>query len=178
MRLSTVFITMVFICVLVLTFYAAGLCMLGMVRYINMMDETMRAIQQMQLMQDGQQNDLGRLEQKVDRLTDDVSGLTDIFSRASTSIGTFEVTAYTDSCGNGDGFTATGTIPTVGRTIAVDPRKIPLGSHVWIEGLGWHVAEDVGGAVKGNVLDLYVGASVSKALQFGRQQLRAVVTLQ
>ena len=113
-----------------------------------------------------------RLEQEIIRdLQQRVEGLEGILSEAEV----YQITAYADSCGNGDGYTATMARPTVGRTIAVDPRKIPLGSRVWIEGLGWHVAEDVGGAVKGNVIDLYIGASMSEALQFGRQRRRVVV---
>ena len=113
-----------------------------------------------------------RLEQEIIRdLQQRVEGLEGILSEAEV----YQITAYADSCGNGDGYTATMTRPMVGRTIAVDPRKIPLGSRVWIEGLGWHIAEDVGGAVKGNVIDLYIGASVSEALRFGRQRRRVVV---
>lgn len=47
------------------------------------------------------------------------------------------------------------------RSIAVDPRLIPLGSRVWIAayrsspGRGWFVAEDVGGAIVGRHLDVY-----------------------
>ncbi|MFR5613204.1 MAG: 3D domain-containing protein [[Clostridium] innocuum] len=41
-----------------------------------------------------------------------------------------------------------------GHTIAVDPDVIPLGSKVLIDG-HVYVAEDVGGAVKGNVIDIY-----------------------
>ena len=87
----------------------------------------------------------------------------------------YEVTAYTDSCGTGDGYTATMTTPEVGRTIAVDPRVIPLGSKVWIEGEGVHVAEDTGGAIKGNIIDLYVGESRATAFRWGRQERMAIV---
>ena len=58
-------------------------------------------------------------------------------------------------CHNGDPtHTATGTYPTAGRTIAVDPSVIPLGSRVYIEGIGWRVAEDKGGKIKNNKIDL------------------------
>lgn len=52
--------------------------------------------------------------------------------------------------------TATGHIPREGRTVAVDPKIIPLHSIIYVEGLGTFVAEDVGGAVKGNHLDIYI----------------------
>lgn len=53
------------------------------------------------------------------------------------------------------GITRTGTTATEGRTIAVDPNVIPLGSWVYIEGIGLRRAEDTGGAVKGNWIDVY-----------------------
>ena len=52
--------------------------------------------------------------------------------------------------------TATGHIPREGRTVAVDTKLIPLHSIVYVEGLGTFVAEDVGGAVKGKHLDIYI----------------------
>lgn len=66
--------------------------------------------------------------------------------------------------------TATGTVPTQGRTIAVDPRVIPYGTHVYIEGYGEFVAEDTGGAIRGNRLDVYF-ASHQAAICFGRRTL-------
>ncbi len=55
----------------------------------------------------------------------------------------------------GYGMTRSGTTVTDGRTIAVDPKVIPLGWWVWIEGYGLRKAEDTGGAVKGNKIDIY-----------------------
>ena len=52
--------------------------------------------------------------------------------------------------------TATGHYPREGRTVAVDPNFIPLHSIIYVEGLGTFVAEDVGGAIKGNHLDIYI----------------------
>lgn len=86
-----------------------------------------------------------------------------------------EATFYTKECGTGDGITYTGTKATVGRTVAVDPVFIPLGSWLYIEGFGWRRAEDTGGKVKGNVIDIYVGegpGARQEALKLGRQTLR------
>lgn len=52
--------------------------------------------------------------------------------------------------------TCTGVMPKAGRTIAVDPRIIPLGSKVYIEGLGTFIAQDTGGAIKGRIIDIYM----------------------
>lgn len=82
----------------------------------------------------------------------------------------FMATAY---CHTGNR-TKTGTWPQVGRTVAVDPRVIPLGSRVWVEGHGWRVAEDTGGLIRGNMLDLYMG-SEAEAIQWGRREVRVVI---
>jgi len=62
-----------------------------------------------------------------------------------------ETTAYAGS-GNR---TATGTWPSRG-TVAVDPRVIPLGTKLYIEGYGHAIAEDTGGGIKGGIIDLYM----------------------
>lgn len=67
--------------------------------------------------------------------------------------------------------TASGTKMVQGRTIAVDPRDIPLGSKVSIEDMGEYVAEDTGSAIKGNRVDIYFD-SHKEALEFGRQRIK------
>lgn len=74
-----------------------------------------------------------------------------------------KLTAYSadaDSTGKSEGSpgygkTYTGTTVTEGRTIAVDPKVIPLGWWVYIEGIGFRRAEDIGSAVKGQTIDVY-----------------------
>lgn len=68
-------------------------------------------------------------------------------------------------CGNGDGLTATGTHVTAGRTVAVDPSVIPYGSRVVINGHEY-IAEDCGGAIKGDRIDVAVGTH-KEALEKG-----------
>ena len=86
-------------------------------------------------------------------------------------LGVFEITAYcgcSRCCGKwADGYTYTGGLATQNRTIAVDPKVIPLGSVVEIAGRRY-VAEDVGGAIKQNRIDLYFDCHKT-ALQWGRQ---------
>lgn len=75
---------------------------------------------------------------------------------------------YYHICNNGDATnTATMTTPTPGRTIAVDPTVIPYGSEVVING-HTYIAEDCGGAVKGNRIDVLF-ATHQEALEFGIQ---------
>lgn len=77
------------------------------------------------------------------------------------SLGVFTIThycceRYPHICNAGPPYkTATGTTPHVGGC-AVDPRKIPLGSYVKINGEVYH-AEDTGGAIKNNRIDIVVG---------------------
>lgn len=92
-------------------------------------------------------------------------------------LGNFMLTAYTagpESTGKnrgekGYGITASGKQVTESLTIAVDPNVIPLGSRVYIEGLGYRVAQDVGSAIKGKRIDVYM-KDVQAARSFGIQR--------
>lgn len=75
-----------------------------------------------------------------------------------TYIGEFKITGYDicmSCCGKVDGITASGTVATVGRTIATD-KRYPFGTKIYIEGLGTYVVEDRGGAIKNNKIDVLV----------------------
>lgn len=74
-------------------------------------------------------------------------------------------------CGKDDGITATGTKATAGRTIAVDPSIIPYGTEITING-HTYIAEDCGGAVKGNKVDIFFNTH-QEALNFGKQTVTA-----
>ena len=77
------------------------------------------------------------------------------------SLGTYELTAYTwtgNPCANGE-------YPTDGITIA--SNTIPLGTRVYIEGIGERVVQDHGG-MGGGVIDVYMD-SYDACVQFGRQ---------
>ena len=75
------------------------------------------------------------------------------------SLGTFTITHYcacAKCCGKySSGYTATGTLATEGRTVAVDPKVIPLGSKIRING-HVYVAEDTG--VSGHMVDIFVSS--------------------
>lgn len=65
----------------------------------------------------------------------------------------------------GGGTTAMGTRARVGE-IAVDPSVIPLGTNVYIEGVGARRAEDTGGNIKGNTIDIYMN-TLAECRQWG-----------
>ena len=76
-------------------------------------------------------------------------------------LGTFRITHYCPCsicCGPwANGVTSTGSTAVTNRTIAVDPTVIPYGSKVVIDGQVY-IAEDCGGAIKNNRIDIYVGS--------------------
>jgi 3D (Asp-Asp-Asp) domain-containing protein len=85
-------------------------------------------------------------------------------------LGRFKLTAYSGpQLGQAEPITATGTAARAGRTVAVDPKIIPLGSKIYIEGLGERIAEDVGGGITGQHIDVYLG-TVPQARHFGVQR--------
>lgn len=84
-------------------------------------------------------------------------------------------TAYSRSEeeGTADGITKSGTMVRPG-VVAVDPEVIPLGTEIFIEGLGVFIAEDTGGAIKGNRLDIYF-ESREEAFEFGVQSVNVFI---
>jgi len=86
---------------------------------------------------------------------------------------TMVATAYTANCDGCSGITASGQHAGHG-IVAVDPRVIPLGSHLYIPGYGHAVAGDTGGAIRGNRVDLGFN-SYADAMQFGRRPVTVYV---
>jgi len=78
------------------------------------------------------------------------------------------------SCGRyASGRTAIGLKATKG-VIAVDPKVIPLGTRVFVEGYGPAIAGDVGGAIKGNKIDVCFPTR-REALQWGRRTVKVTI---
>lgn len=80
-----------------------------------------------------------------------------------------EATAYTEDDPGSTGYTANGHRLQRGM-VAVDPDVIPLGTQLYIEGYGYAVADDTGGAIVGNRIDLAMD-STSEAENFGRRDV-------
>ncbi|MEW8985651.1 MAG: ubiquitin-like domain-containing protein, partial [Bacillus sp. (in: firmicutes)] len=83
-------------------------------------------------------------------------------------------TAYTASCNGCSGTTATGinllANPNA-KVIAVDPRIIPLGTKVYVEGYGYAVAADTGSAIKGYKIDVFI-PSKADAYRWGVRKVK------
>ena len=58
--------------------------------------------------------------------------------------------------------------------VAVDPTVIPLGTRLFIPGYGYAVADDIGGAIKGNKIDIAFDTH-GEAMQFGRQRITVYI---
>lgn len=103
--------------------------------------------------------------------------LADMIARSSAPAGTdnvaFKATyTMTATAYSGGTVTALGLKPVRDpaglSTVAVDPSVIPLGTKVYISGYGYAICSDTGGAIKGNIIDLYMN-SESDCLAFGRR---------
>jgi 3D (Asp-Asp-Asp) domain-containing protein len=90
---------------------------------------------------------------------------------------TVQATAYTAYCEGCSGITYTGQNlrenPNL-KVIAVDPNVIPLGSVVYVEGYGNAIAGDIGGAIKGNRIDVFI-PNYADAISFGRKTLNVTI---
>lgn len=80
-----------------------------------------------------------------------------------------EATAYTYT-GNK---TATGVEPREGL-IAVDPKIIAMGSKVYVEGYGYAIAADTGGAIRGNRIDVFF-PTFRQCIDWGRKSVHIYV---
>lgn len=78
-------------------------------------------------------------------------------------------TAYTYTGNN----TASGVPPRQG-VVAVDPRVIPLGTRLYVEGYGFGTALDTGGAIKGNRIDVFM-ESRAQAYRWGKRKVTVYV---
>jgi 3D (Asp-Asp-Asp) domain-containing protein len=86
---------------------------------------------------------------------------------------TMYATAYTAHDAGNSSYTSRGHELRKGL-VAVDPRVIPLGTRLFITGYGFAIADDIGGAIKGNKIDLAF-ESRAEALQFGVQRVTVYI---
>lgn len=69
--------------------------------------------------------------------------------------------------------TSSGIYPYRGA-VAVDPKVIPLGTRIYVEGYGYAKALDVGGAIKGNKIDLFFDSN-QQANRWGRRSVKVYI---
>jgi len=84
------------------------------------------------------------------------------------ALGTFVATCYSNQ-----GTTASGA-QAGPQTVAVDPNVIPLGTHLWIDGIGERIAQDTGADIQGNRIDLW-NSSYDYCVSYGRQDVQVYV---
>jgi resuscitation-promoting factor RpfB len=86
-------------------------------------------------------------------------------------------TAYTAKCNGCRGITTTGInlmLHPDAKVIAVDPSVIPLGTKVWVEGYGYAIAADTGGAINGNRIDVFFPKQ-SQAYNWGLRTVKVKI---
>lgn len=124
------------------------------------------------------QGEIKSLKLQVDDLEREIKQFLDKWN-----IEVFEVTAYSPYdnrsgiCNDGNpNYTATGTRPAPG-TIAVNPKIIPYGTRLWVQGYGWGQALDTGGMirVREDLIDVFHW-TYEEAMKWGRR--KAVVVWQ
>ncbi|WEG12540.1 peptidoglycan-binding protein [Pullulanibacillus sp. KACC 23026] len=96
---------------------------------------------------------------------------------ASSNVMYVSATAYTAYCAGCSGKTATGINLRANpnsKVVAVDPNIIPLGTKLYIEGYGYAVAGDTGGAIRGKHVDLFM-SSRDDALKWGRRTVKVTI---
>lgn len=86
-----------------------------------------------------------------------------------------EATAYTPCAGRKNPtFRTRMGLPARFGVVAVDPRVIPLGTLLFVEGYGFAIAADTGGAIKGNKIDVCL-PTLSQVRNWGRRKVRVHV---
>lgn len=138
-----------------------------------------------------------KIAELSDRIESNRKELDNKVSRGDTEVRRMRATAYdlsVESCGKSRnhpqyGITFSGTRATVGRTVAVDPKVIPLGSRVYIKFPleysnldGVYIAEDTGRLVKGNIIDIFLGEDkpgerkvYESVMRFGVQKVEVYI---
>lgn len=84
-----------------------------------------------------------------------------------------EASAYTTQDPGNGSYTYRGHLLRKGL-VAVDPKVIPLGTRLYVDGYGYAIADDTGGYIKGNRIDLAY-ENRREALQFGRRMVQVYI---
>lgn len=119
--------------------------------------------------------ELAAIAPQIDSLNTRIAELEAAAKPVESYAGVYEATAYCL-----DGITSTGVKPKVGVTVAVDPKVIPYGTKIHIirsdtgEDLGYRIAQDCGGAIKGKRLDIYM-TTEKECRNWGRRKVEVYI---
>lgn len=118
------------------------------------------------------QKDRGRLEDELNKLKQRVEEF-EIFEFEATGYSPFDDRTGLNHDGSPD-TTATGTRPRPG-VVAVNPKIIPYGTIMYIEGYGWGIAEDTGEAIRRrtDLIDLFFYTH-DEAYAWGRRTVKVL----
>lgn len=107
---------------------------------------------------------------EVAKLSNKVTSRGELNSRNKNEWIKFTATAYcgcSKCCGKSTGRTASGTVATQGRTVAM-PSSYKFGTKIEIQGMGTYIVEDRGGAITQGRIDIFFSNHQS-ALNFGKK---------
>ena len=118
------------------------------------------------------QKDRGRLEDELNKLKQRVEEF-EIFEFEATGYSPFDDRTGLNHDGSPD-TTVTGTRPRPG-VVAVNPKIIPYGTIMYIEGYGWGIAEDTGGAIRRrtDLIDIFFYTH-DEAYAWGRKTVKVL----
>ena len=150
---------------------------------IDMVEDEIKRIEEEKVAQELEQERLNLIEQKEHRQrTKTLSASRGDFEGRKYRIEKLIVTAYapfdnkSGICNDGDPTkTSTGTRPDWG-TIAVNPKRFPYGTKFYIEGYGYGIASDTGGAMRknSNKIDLYMD-TYEEAISWGKREVDVII---
>lgn len=150
---------------------------------IDMVEDEIKRIEEEKVAQELEQERLNLIEQKEHRQrTKTLSASRGDFEGRKYRIEKLIVTAYapfdnkSGICNDGDPTkTSTGTRPDWG-TIAVNPKRFPYGTKFYIEGYGYGVGFDTGGAMRknSNKIDIYMD-TYEQAISWGKREIEVIV---
>jgi 3D (Asp-Asp-Asp) domain-containing protein len=153
-------------------------------------DEVMKKTDELNFKINGINKTLDVIQSRLKEASDQQSKDRHVLEQISRGALTMRATAYdltVESCGKRKGhpaygITKSGTKAVVGRTVAVDPNIIPLGSKLSIKFPkeykrldGIYIAEDTGSAVKGDIIDIFLGENEPEVDIFGCRKVTVYV---
>ena len=168
---------LVFLFIIIVLFTSAYLMINEFLSFVQIPSQQQSEIDKLQQEQEKLNNKINILENELKQIKNNTEEINKFYQELDEkwNMETFEVTSYSPfdnvsgMCNNGNPqYTASG-LPPGENKIAVDPEVIPLGTEVYVEEKGWVIAADTGGAIQGNIIDVY-SDTYKEAIRFGKQE--------